>query len=238
MEYSGALSGGTAPLVATYKAGETLTAGRVVNSETTAGTGQLEAATATGFVDCMGTVMAVGGGVGVGRNIGSLTYSTTQGDAEGLADVNCDPHAIYRGLLSGGATANTALQDLISTSADTNGLTITDADVGTATMVNGIAWLKGNKDESRVIVTFNSATSIVVTVPFSQDIGTTETYHFTPMCPGRTVAVQLTSTLDQINSAIAVGTGGTARCQSVELDGATNSFANIVFSNHYFSPID
>ena len=62
MEYSGALSGGTAPLVATFKAGETLTAGRVVNSETTAGTGQLEAATATGFVDCMGTVMAVGGG--------------------------------------------------------------------------------------------------------------------------------------------------------------------------------
>lgn len=196
---------------------------------TRAGTAGIQPATTTSFADSIGVTGDTG------------TYSTTQGDAEGLVSVYCRPDAIFEALMSGGAAANTALTTLSNTVASTAGTVITDADVGTASMVNGLVWSlsgangSGPGGQSRVITSFSSAVSITVTVPFLSDIAVGDTFLQCPWSNNGAAGngtLQATTNIDQANAAIASGTGGEVAIFNMILDSATNSKVRFLIIDH------
>ena len=209
-----------------YKIGASFATRGVV---TRAGTAGIQPATTTSFADSLG----VTGDTGV--------YSTTQGDAEGLVSVYCRPDAIFEALMSGGATANTALTTLSNTAASTTGTVITDADVGTASMANGTVWSLngangiGPGGQSRVITTFSASTSITVTVPFLSDIAVGDTFLMCPWSSNGAAGngtLQATTNIDQANAAIVSGTGGEVAIYDLLLDSATNSKVRFLVIDH------
>ncbi len=101
--------------------------------------GEVTIATTTGAADLMGIAAE------------AVTYSTTQADfdgypqeEEGTVAMICDPYQIIAMRVSGGTTAGTALNStapaniLTNTSADTTGLIVTAAEVGTISHAGGI----------------------------------------------------------------------------------------------------
>lgn len=195
----------------------------------------LRPATTTSFADSPGLILDTG------------TYSASQGatHAEGLVTVSVRPDLVIKALMSGGATEGTALTVLANTVASTDGLTITDADVGTADMVSGTVWgLSGaNVGQSRVITTHNSATDFAVTVAFLNDIAVGDEFLF---CPWSMVGtggggidgvghVQATTLFTQANAAIASGTGGAAVVVDLELNGRTDSAVLFILQDHQFN---
>lgn len=182
-------------------------------SFTVAGVPAIMSATLPGVVLPSTTVAA--DAIGVTTDTG--TYSTTQGDAEGLVSVMWRPDNVYKALMSGAAAAGTALVKLVNTAVDTAGLTVTDADVGTADMDGGtLICIKGaNLSQSRVVTTFTSGASVAVTVPFLNDIAINDEFILIPYADVGTgaagadgnSAVQLTSDLAGANAVIASGTG-------------------------------
>lgn len=221
MRMVGALYGG-AELMKKYKIGASFATRGVI---TRAGTAGIQPATTTSFADSMGVTVDTG------------TYSTTQGDAEGLVSVYCRPDAIIEALMSGGAAANTALVTLSNTATSAAGTVITDTDVGTASMVNGTAWgLSGaNPDQSRVITTFSASTSITVTVPFLNDIAIGDTFLMCPWSSNGAAGngtLQATTNIDQANAAIASGTGGEVAVYELDLRDATTSSVRFLVIDH------
>jgi hypothetical protein len=179
-----------------------------------------------------------------GLALHTATYSTTQGDAEGLVKVSVRPDLIIKALMSGGATEGTALTLLANTVADTAGLTITDADVGAADMDSGTVWCtKGaNVGQSRLITTHTGSTSFAVTVPFLNDIAVGDEFLFCPWgMQGSGSAgsdgvgnVQATTNFTQADASIASGTGGVATVVDLELNGRTDSAVLFVLADHIF----
>ena len=119
-----------------------------------------------------------------GLGLDTATYSATQGSthAEGLVTVSVRPDVIVKALMSGGATEGTALALLSNTATSTDGLTITDADVGTNDMVSGTVWcISGaNVGQSRAITTHTGSTSFAVVVAFLNDIAVSDEFLFCP----------------------------------------------------------
>jgi len=179
----------------------------------TAGVPAIMSATLPGVVLPSTTVAA--DAIGVTTDTG--TYSTTQGDAEGLVSVMWRPDNVYKALMSGAAVAGTALVKLVNTVASTTGLVVTDADVGTADMDGGSLYcIKGaNLSQSRVVTTHTSGVSVAVTVPFLNDIAVDDEFILVPYADVGTgaagadgnSAVQLTTDLTGANAIIASGTG-------------------------------
>lgn len=218
------LSGG-APLLRRLKIGASFANAGIVTINGAAG---VIPSTTTDFADSMGLALDTG------------TYSTTQGDAEGLVTVDIRPDAAIRALMSGGATEGTALTTLVNTAASTAGTTVTDADVGSADMVSGTVWCtKGaNVGQSRPIATHNSATDFVVTVPFKNDIAVGDEFLF---CPYNEVGltdgagnVQTSTLFTQADASIASGTGGLATVVALELNGASDSYVLMRLGDHVF----
>lgn len=212
-------------------------------SFTTAGVPAIMSATLPGVV--LASTTSAADAIGVTTDTG--TYSTTQGDAEGLVTVMWRPDNVYKALMSGAATAGTALTTLVNTAADTAGLTVTDADVGTADMDGGMLFCtKGaNLSQSRVVTTFTSATSVAVTVPFLNDIAVNDEFILVPYADVGTgaagadgnSAVQLTTDLTGANAAILSGTG--INVVVVELvvpehDPSTKSYVLFKLADHVY----
>lgn len=168
-------------------------------------------------------------------------YSATQGDVEGLVTVDLRPDTILKALMSGAAAGGTALTLLVNTLAETDGLTITDADVGTADIVSGTVW-RHPGGESRKITTFTSAVSVAVTVPFLADIALNDEFLFCPWTIfGDGAAdhdgvgnVQGTTNVDQANASIASGTGGAAVIFDLELEGRSDSYVLFTLQDHQY----
>ena len=220
MQIGGTLYGGS-QLAVKYKIGASFATRGVVSR---AGTAGIQPATTTSFADSLGVTADTG------------TYSTTQGDTEGLVSVYNRPDSIFDALMSGGATANTALTTLTATAASTGGTTIT-ASVGTASMVNGTVWggsIGGNVGRSRVITTFNASTSVVVAVPFAA-IAVSDTFFQCPWSSNGAAGngtLQATTNIDQANAAIASGTGGEVAIYELVLNGATDSHVRFLVIDH------
>lgn len=182
-----------------------------------------------------------------GLGLDVATYSASQGSthAEGLVTVSVRPDLIVKALMSGGATEGTALTLLSNTSASTDGLTITDADVGTNDMVGGTVWcISGaNVGHSRAITTHTGSTSFAVTVAFLNDIAAGDEFLFCPWSNYGTGAsgidgvghVQTTTLFTQADATIAAGTGGAAVVVDLELNGRTDSYVLFTLQDHQFN---
>lgn len=223
---AGHLAGG-GPLHYKYKLGASVVSAGIPIIDGTAG-----------VIPCTTTDAADAAGLGLDTG----TYSTAQGatHAEGLVTVSRRPDLIIKALMAGGATEGTALTLLVNTAASTDGLTVTDADCGTADVTGGTLWCtKGaNVGQSRTITTFNSATSLVVTVSFPQDIAVGDEFLFCPWQAAPSAAagnVQATTLFTQANATIASGTGLVTAVTDLELNGRTDSAVLFILADHMFN---
>lgn len=234
------LDGSTDFHVLDYKLSATVVEGQpVIASAAGADGGEITDPTTTSLLNMVGIVLGASSFNPAGGGAGTLTYSTTQGDTEGLVRVVINPDTIVRALMSGGAAAGTNLTLLSNTAASTGGTLITDADVGTASMDDGITWcISGaNVGQSRKITTFSASTSITVTVPFARAIAVGDEFLMAPYLPLTTTAVQLTTNFLEANAAIAVGTGGNATVVEVVLNGRGDSYVYFIARDHVFNEL-
>lgn len=198
------------------------------------GGGYITDATTTSLVDFVGSVLGASSRNPDGGGAGTLTYSTTQGDTEGLVRVYITPDIIYNARMSGGATL-TNLQTVTTTAASAAGTTITATDTPDADMDDGTCWcLTGaNAGLSRKVTTYTANSSWVVTVPFPRAIAIGDTFAITPYSPLVTTAIQLTTNLIEANAIIAFGTGGTARVLELVLNGVGDSSVRFFARDHF-----
>lgn len=208
------------------KVGATVSnAGTICIGDGTNNYGETIPCTTTSFLDSYGI------------SLDTATYSATQGDAEGIVTLSSRPDQIISARMSGSSTTGTDLTTLSNTSASAGGTTVTDADVGTADLVSGTVWCIGgaNVGHSRIITTFNSATSVVVTVPFPRAIAVGDTFLFCPysrMEEGAS-AIQTTGTdFLEADASITNGTGGVAAVTDLRLEGASDSYVEFIQMDH------
>lgn len=224
---------GGGPVLKKFKVGETITpVGQPINYDTAnqAGVSELIAVTGMTFI--------------YGLNVDTATYSTTQGDAEGLVTISIRPDLVARALMSGGATNGTALTLLSNTSLSAGGTVITDADVGAADMDGGTVWCTSgnNVGLSRQITTHTGSTSFTVTVPFPRAIAVGDEFLFAPYSTvgDGTVGedgnsnVQVTTPNDQADASIASGTGGEVTVVDLELNGRSDSYVQFLIADNIF----
>lgn len=213
-----------------FKISATVVQDQAVNAEVAdTGGGYVTDATTTSLLDFVGSVLGASPRNPQGGGAGTLTYSTTQGDTEGLVRVYINPDIIYRARMSGGATlAN--LQTVTTTGASAVGTTVTATDTPESDMDDGTCWcLTGaNAGLSRKVTTYTANTSWVVTVPFPRAIAIGDTFLVCPYSPFVTVAIQLTTNLVDADATVAFGTGANARPVELVLEGAGDSFVHFI----------
>lgn len=185
----------------------------------------------------------------------AVTYSTTQSvydgfpnggsmGEEGTVEIFHDPFAVYDFPVAGGATAGTALATtapaniLTNTSADTTGLTVTAAEVGTVSFAGGL--IKGrtgnNAGITRRISAHTNSTSTAVTVPFPRTIAVNDTFIRVPW-DKTTQTVQLTSTFIEANGIIVFATGAPFLVTDVKIDIVNDTaVVRAIAADHQFNP--
>ena len=175
----------------------------------------------------------------VGVTLDTGTYSTTQGDVEGVVTVLTNPWAVYRMLMVGAETGG----DLTITTnsvASTSGLTVTittgdpapnspEMDEGTIVCVSG-----ANLGQTRK-ATSTSATAATVTVPFLNDIAASDVFVIVPWCLNDVASdnVNLSLNLSNAQQNVAVGTGADFRPLALEFD--TSSQANAISKSYVYA---
>lgn len=226
---------GAAPLMKKYQVNATVSRAGVPLVIPGAGNAGVVLATTTGAADM------------VGVNLDTATYVTAQqtdgSSAKRQITLIVNPDAVWRMLMTQGATNNTALTLYDVTTASTDGLEITTGDdFSSPTYDEGYAWGYdgANAGASRKITSVGAA-SFTVTVAFDRDTTIGENFMVCPYSPIQGTTIQLSTTLDQANAAIAVGTG--AQFKTVELDlrdismeGRTNSYVLAVSGDHVWGP--
>lgn len=154
----------------------------------------------------------------VGINEDLSTYSTTQGDTEGVARVVVDPGAVYKWRIAGAATDGTQALIVTNSAASTAGtvITITTGDVApnSPTMDEGFAYCVSgaNAGQSRKITSV-AATTATVTVPFTNDLAVGDVFMLLPWTPFDVAGnnLQFSTALGEADQSIAVGTGAPVR---------------------------
>lgn len=182
----------------------------------------------------------------VGITLDTATYVTAQQtdgtSAERTVTLVVNPDAMFWGLMSGGATAGTALTLRPVTTASTTGLVVTTAeDWSSPTYDEGIVWGYdgANAGQARKITSV-SATAGTVTVAFDQDTVVGDNFIRAPFWPPQTTTMQLTSDLTGVDASIAVGTGGEAKAVELVLgtlanNGRTDSWVVWIPMDHVFT---
>lgn len=182
-----------------------------------------------------------------GLAMDAATYTTTQATllangGEDFVSVNIRPDLVIWARACGGATEGTALVTLSNTSASSAGTTITDADVGTASVATGTVWCVtgANRGQSRIITTFNSAQDVVVTVPFTRTIAVGDTFHAVPWAkePGAGAGnVQATTAFLEGDATIVAGTGLVAAVVDLEMRGSLDSAVLFTLADHMYGVV-
>lgn len=233
MKVTGLLSGG-APVLMRYQVGETMgTAGVPVEVTAANGAGIVLCET-TGCVDA------------VGITVDTATYSTTQGSgassAEALVTVIVNPDAVINAPLSGGATSGTALTLYDVTTASAGGTAVTTGDDWSSPEFDeGVVWGYDGANAKQIRkITATSTTAATVTVPFDYATVVGDNFLRAPLWPMGTTTAQLTTTLDEVDASIAVGTGGNWKTlrilhQDLSGDGRTKSAVLLAFADHILS---
>lgn len=212
-------------IVGRFRIEATTTAGALLIRNASAATaGEVEDPTTTGAADCMGIALD------------SVTYSTTQGafngfpgyrasGEEGTVGIVYDPFQVIKARVSGGATGGTALNStapanlLTNTSADTTGLIVTAAEVGTVDMDGGL--ICGRTGNNAGVVkrntTHTNSTDNRVIEPFPRTIAVGDTFIRVPFSKS-CLTVQLTTNFVEADGTIAYGTGAPFRVVDVAFD--------------------
>lgn len=187
------------------------------------------------------TSAAITDGVGVTLDTG--TYSTTQGDAEGLVTVVINPDAVWKLRMSGSIVDGAALGLTTNSVAETAGtvVTITTGDPvpNSPDMAQGtVACISGaNVGQTRKHTT-SAATTATVLVPFLNDIASGDTFLLVPYSPMDATCdnIELTGNLAAAHSVPAVGAGAAMEIHELEFDfygtPRTNSFVYASFNDH------
>lgn len=181
----------------------------------------------------------------VGLSLDSGTYSATQGDTEGIISLDIRPDAVISMFISGGATEGTALTTHTEASGESAGTTLTAATLAAVDMDGGLVWcISGaNVGQSRTITTFSTSTSLVVTVPFLNDIDADDVFLVVPFNnhgdgagsgSDGTGWVQLTTNLYQANAAIVTATGAEVVVMDFELRGVSDSVVYFKLRDHIY----
>ena len=237
-----------------YRAGEGIVGRFYIEATTTAGemlirnadattAAEVEKPSTTGAADFMGISTEV------------VAYSTTkanfdgfpgyhQAGEEGTVTLVCDPFQVMAIPVSGGATPGTALNStapaniLTNTSADTTGLIITAAEVGTVDMDGGliIGRTGNNAGVVRRNTTHTNSTDDRVTVPFPRTIAVGDTFIRVPYSKSA-LAVQLTaSVFTEADGTIAYGTGAPFRVLDVDFNILTNeALIHVIAGDHFYN---
>lgn len=235
MEFAYDMSGTTNAVVRKYQVAATnTTVGMPFLIPAASGSG-LVVATTTGAVNMVGVNIDTAG-----------TYVTAQqtdnSDTERAVSLIINPFAVYRMLMSGGATEGTALTLYDVTTASTDGLAVTTGDDWTNPEFDeGTVWGYdgANAGKARKI-TSTSSTAATVTVAFPNDTVVGDNFLRCPYMPLQGATIQLTTLLTQADASIAVATG--AAFTPVELilndigsEGRTSSYVLAVSANQRFT---
>ncbi len=179
----------------------------------------------------------------VGVTQDTATYVTAQQtdgtSAEREVSVIISPDAVFRALMSGGATEGTALTLFDVTTASTTGLDVVTGDNFTD-LDDGVIWgYDGANAGQKRCITIGDATDATVAVAFDQDTVVGDNFLAAPYWFLSDVAgqIQTTTLLTQADVSIAGGTGGAGTVIDMELrdiggDGRTNSFVLFIFDDH------
>ena len=242
MELHSILSGG-APVMKRFQIGVTNANASLGIPYTVpaAGTAGVVIGTTTGATDLVG--MSVDNVARNGTTPGSGTYNTAQqaGNADPASYVRLiiNPDAVWRALMSGGATENTALALQTVTTAATDGLSVTTAaEWSSPTYDEGHLWgYDGANAGIARKITSVSSTAGTITVALPNDTVVGDNFLRAPYTPMQTVTVQLTTNLYQADASIAVGTGAPYRVIELILldasqEGRTNSAVLFVSNSH------
>jgi hypothetical protein len=217
------------PVTKRYQIGESFPNAGVPALIDVAGQGGVNLPTTTSLADMIGLA------------IDTAVYTTTQGagadSAERLVGVIVNVNAVWKVLMSGGATENTALVVHDVTTASAGGTVITTGDAhDSPNMDEGIIWCTAGANLSqRRKITTTSSTAATVLVPFDLATVVGDLFIDAPYWYNATTAVQLSTLFTQADATIVVATGGGAKVIDMELNGAGDSFIHMLPTDHVYS---
>lgn len=226
MEFAYDLSGTSTAIIKKYQ---------VAATNTTLGVPYLVAASAgTGIV----LASTTGAANALGVNVDTAgTYVTAQqtgnADTERLTSVIINPTAVYRALLSGGATEGTALTLYTASSGGSDGLTIVmDVSVASPDMDETYFFcLSGvNQGKARKCTSTSSTTATFI-VAWPIDVVANDTFISSGCTPTQTAAVTLTTALTQVRGDLAP-TGAAFTVVEQQFGDRTSSYVYLLFGDH------
>ena len=230
MEFVYDLSGGSTAFQKKYQ---------VAASNTVLGVPYLVAvADGTGIV--LGSTTGAANAIGVNLDAAG-TYVTAQqtagADTERLTSIIVNPLAVYRALLSGGATAGTAQTLYTATSGGSDGLTfVADASVASPDLDETMIYcLTGTNMGKSKKCTSTSSTTATFIVAWPADVAVGDTFMTGGCVPTQTLALTLTSDLTGVNGALAP-TGAAYNVVELRFNDRQTSYAYITFGDHAFCP--
>lgn len=177
--------------------------------------------------------------LGIQINVPSETYAVAQNtdgsENASMAQIITNPDAVYKVLLSGGATSSTALTTHTENTGSTSGLVVTVTslslgDEGTIHCVTG-----ANAGISRRIASI-AANAATVTLAFPKDIAVGDTFIVVPYAPDTADQyVQLTTDLTQLDASVTTDTdNANFRVVEMKLNSETDSYAYVIAADHLY----
>jgi len=229
MQYMGRMGGGS-PMIVRFKVSATgMAPGVIACAAPDGSSGEMIVTAATATANQIGTLLDAANS----RTGETLTYSTTQGAEEAVYSVIVNPDQLIRGLMVTGATGTTITGDTIVT-ASSNGLTaVGGTSVASPDMDQGTIWYTSgaNVGKSRKITSTSSVTATVI-VPFAANaVG--DTFCYAGISRGLQ-GITLTTDVQKFRADIAVATGVNVTCVNLELNGTTDSYAQVVLTDSVF----
>ncbi|KKL75069.1 hypothetical protein LCGC14_2058610, partial [marine sediment metagenome] len=200
----------------------------IITTAPGAGEGGVVKSSTTAMTDALGLTL---------DTVTAVTAQQTDGTStERNVTVIISPDAVYRSLISGGATEGTALVEYTVSTAMTDGLTLTD----TSVTWTSPAWDEGsvfftsgvNKGQHRKVIATGGSNVATFKNAFDFDSAVNDTYVKLPwwFCDATSNNLQSTTNLYQANALIAVGTGGAVRVIDMELDENDTSGMYVLFT--------
>ncbi len=233
MEYAYMLSGG-APLKMGFQINETLSTAGIPVLAPGGNNAGVQISTVASWANAVGVTLDTATYVAAQQTDGT--------SAEREVDVIISPTAVFRVLLSGGATENTALPLFTVSTVSTDGLAVTTGDdfTGAPSFDESVIWCySGANVGQKRKITSTSTTAATVTVPFDFDTVVGDEFMRAPywFLDDTGNNIQTTTLLTQADTTITVGTGGAAKIIDMDLrdiggEGRTNSFALFIFDDH------